>query len=162
VKRTGILNPELAAVVAELGHGDTLVIADAGLRLPPGARVVHLELVAGIPNVSEVLSAVLAELVVEEALVATEFEEWNPDVFDSVRSLLPVPPRTLPHEELAIQLAGRAKAYVKTGECSAYSSVALVAGVSYFAAAVDLHERVQAEREVGTRPAMVERRGATD
>jgi D-ribose pyranase len=152
MKRTGILNPELAALVAEIGHGDMLVLADAGLRLPPAARVLHLELVAGVPNMADVVHALVRELVVEDAIVASEFEEWNPDVFEQVRVALPVAPRTKPHAELMAEMAGRAKAFVKTGECSAFASVVLVGGVNYFDEATTLRARVQSERAAGTRP----------
>jgi D-ribose pyranase len=129
-----------------VGHGDAVVLADAGLRLPPGARAIHLEVTCGVPTMAQVVAAVARELVIESAIVASEFAEWNPEVHRAVLDLLPVAPEARPHEALMADLAGRAALWVKTGECSAYASVILIAGVSYFDEAVALHERLLAER----------------
>jgi D-ribose pyranase len=123
VKRQGILNPRLAAALAEIGHGDAVVLADAGVRIPSGANSIHLELTCGVPTMPQVVEAVLTELVVEKAIVASEFTEWNPDVFAAVRRLLPAEPDSVAHEELMAEMAAHARLYVKTGECSAYASV---------------------------------------
>ena len=45
MKKTGILNADIAAVVARLGHLDTITVADAGLPIPTYANVI---LVAGV------------------------------------------------------------------------------------------------------------------
>ena len=45
MKRGTLLHPELSRVIARLGHGDALVIADAGLPIPAGVELVsHDEL----------------------------------------------------------------------------------------------------------------------
>jgi D-ribose pyranase len=151
VKTHGILNPALGEAIAEIGHGDVIVLADAGLRIPAGRPAIHLEVTCGVPTMAQVVTAVLSEMVVETALVATEFREWNPDVHDAVVGLLPVTPSVAPHVELMADMAARAKLYVKTGECSAYASVALVAGVNYLEAAVLLRDKVAGQRERGER-----------
>jgi hypothetical protein len=38
VKRTALLHAELSQVIASLGHGDMLVLGDAGLPIPDGPR----------------------------------------------------------------------------------------------------------------------------
>ncbi len=146
MRRGGVLHPELAAALADLGHGDAIVLADAGLRIPTDSRAIHLELTCGVPSMDRVVAAVVAELVVERVIVATEFAEWNPAVHAAVCASLPVMPETVPHETLMADMAERAKLYVKTGECSAFASVVLIGGVSYFDEAVALHERLTAER----------------
>ncbi|RMJ20386.1 hypothetical protein PHISP_08744, partial [Aspergillus sp. HF37] len=65
MKRTTLLHAELSGLIAAFGHGDMLVIGDAGLPVPAGVRVIDLALTRGIPGVFDVLDAVLAELVVE-------------------------------------------------------------------------------------------------
>ncbi len=44
MKKTGILNQPISSVIAGLGHMDTLVIADAGLPIPPEAQRIDLAL----------------------------------------------------------------------------------------------------------------------
>ncbi len=139
MKQRGILHPELLDLIAAAGHGDIIVLTDAGLRVPKGARRIDLGLTCGVPTVVDVVRAVGEELVIEAATVATEFREWNPDVYAATIAELPVEPDERPHQELMDDMAERAYAYVKTGECTAYASVALVCGVNYLEEAIDLY-----------------------
>jgi D-ribose pyranase len=146
MKKRGILHPKLLDVLAAAGHGDVIVLADAGLRIPEERTRIDLGLACGIPSVAQVVDAVKQELVIEAAIVATEFEDWNPEVYAEVVRSLPVTPTTRPHGELMEDMAGRAYAYVKTGECSAYSSVVLVCGVNYLDEAVELYTKLHPDR----------------
>lgn len=49
MKKGGVLHPLLAQVVASLGHGDLLVVADAGLPIPPGPLRIDLAYAPGRP-----------------------------------------------------------------------------------------------------------------
>ena len=40
MKKGGILNPAICSLLAELGHGDELLIVDAGYPLPPDGHVI--------------------------------------------------------------------------------------------------------------------------
>jgi D-ribose pyranase len=146
MKKNGILHPELLDVLAAAGHGDVIVLADAGLRIPEERARIDLGLACGVPSMAQVVDAVREELVIESAIVATEFEDWNPKVYADVVGRLPVTPTTQPHVELMEAMAERAYAYVKTGECSAYSSVALVCGVNFLDDAVELYTRLHPDR----------------
>lgn len=142
MKRSGILHPELLDLIAAAGHGDVIVLADAGLRIPATTARLDLAITCGVPTMAQVVDAVKEELVIEAATVATEFEDWNPEIYNDVVSRLPVVPDTQSHVDLMADMATRAFAYIKTGECSAYSSVALVCGVSYLDDAVDLYKKL--------------------
>jgi D-ribose pyranase len=145
MKQRGILHPELLDIIAAAGHGDIIVLTDAGLRVPKGARRIDLGLTCGIPTIVDVVRAVGEELVIEAATVATEFHEWNPNVYAATIAELPVEPDERPHQELMDDMAERAYVYVKTGECSAYASVALVCGVNYLEDAIDLYTEIHGE-----------------
>lgn len=142
MKRSGILQPELLELIAAAGHGDFIVLADAGLRIPADKIRLDLGVTCGVPTMAQVLAAVTQELVVEGAMVATEFSDWNPDVYKDVVALLDAEPEAKPHADLMAEMAESAFAYVKTGDCSAYSSVVLVCGVSYLDDAVDLYRKL--------------------
>lgn len=146
MKRSGILHPGLLDVLAAAGHGDVILLADAGLRIPLGKVRIDLGLACGVPSMAQVVDAVRQELVIEAAVVAAEFEDWNPSVHADVVGRLPVSPTTQPHAALMDDMAQRAFAYVKTGECSAYSSVALVCGVNYLDEAVELYRSLHPDR----------------
>ncbi len=62
MKRSGILNPQLAQVVASMGHTELLCIADSGLPIPPEVLRIDLALAAGVPGFLQTLDAVLSEL----------------------------------------------------------------------------------------------------
>jgi D-ribose pyranase len=131
MKRTALLHAELSEVIARLGHGDLLVIGDAGLPIPDGPRRIDLAVTPGVPRFHDVLAAVLAEMQVESAVVAQELAARNPGVEAGIRrALSAVPIETLPHEDFKALTRG-ARAMVRTGECSPYANVILRAGVVF-------------------------------
>lgn len=132
MKKIGILNPELSKVIAELGHGDALVVCDAGLPIPPGVQRIDLALSRNVPTFSQVLLAVLEEMKVERATIATEISAKNPDTEAFIRAALGdgVEPGVVNHEEFK-RLTRGAKAIVRTGECTPYANVILYSGVVF-------------------------------
>jgi D-ribose pyranase len=139
MKTSGVLHPALLDLIAAAGHGDLIVLADAGLRVPSGKLRIDLGLICGVPTMAQVLGAVKQELVIEAAIIAAEFPEWSPNTHGDVLALLDVPPTAMPHAELMAEMAEKAYAYVKTGDCAAYSSVVLQCGVSFLDEAIALH-----------------------
>jgi len=125
MKKTGILNAELSRVVASLGHGQMLVIGDAGLPVPRGVPCIDLAVRVGLPSFWDVLDTVLSEMEVERAVVA---EEASAEVMGRFAQRLGV--ETMNHEELKRMSAG-AVAVVRTGETVAYTNVVLVSGVVF-------------------------------
>ena len=57
--KTGILHPQLARVLAELRHKDTIIIGDAGLPIPKGVERVDLGWRPGDPAYLDVLEEIL-------------------------------------------------------------------------------------------------------
>lgn len=131
MKRIGILNQPISSVIAGLGHMDTLIIADAGLPIPPGTRRIDLALTEGIPTFLDTLRAVLTEMCVEKAIVAEEMLDVSPEVYEAARELLgDVPIETVTHLILKEQ-SRSARAVIRTGEFTPYANVILVAGVVF-------------------------------
>jgi D-ribose pyranase len=131
MKRTPLLHAELSDVIARLGHGDLLVIGDAGLPIPDGPRRIDLAVSANVPRFQDVLAAVLAEMQVEGAVIADELAPGNPSVHAELRRQLDgTPISTLPHEQFKTATRG-ARAIVRTGEFSPYANVILRAGVVF-------------------------------
>ena len=88
MKKNGILNPQLNRVISEMGHRDMLIIADAGLPIPKEVERIDLALKCGTPSFAEVLPAILSELKVEDAYVAKEIKEKNPQILNLISSLM--------------------------------------------------------------------------
>ena len=97
MKKSGLLNPQLCAAVARLGHTQTFVVADAGLPIPHEVPVIDLAVVLGTPRFQEVFDAILDEVVVDGATIAHEAlghepESWVRERIEEVR--------TVSHEDL--------------------------------------------------------------
>lgn len=127
MKRTGVLHAELSRVIAGMGHGDMLVIADAGLPVPKGVPCIDLAVTLGVPGFADVLTAVMLELVVERAQMAEEASDL-PRRWVSEAGV-PVP-QDMSHEAFKAACSA-AVAVVRTGEGTPYANVALFAGVSF-------------------------------
>jgi D-ribose pyranase len=131
VKKTALLNKDLSEVIASLGHRDTLVIADAGLPIPPGVRRIDLAISPNLPRFMDIVRVVLGELQVEEAVVASEMAERSPHVLAELQEALgQTPISNVLHEGFKLQTA-RARAVVRTGEFTPYANVILIAGVVF-------------------------------
>ena len=131
MKKIGTINQPLSSVIAGLGHMDPLVIADAGLPIPPGTQRIDLALTEGIPGFIDTLLVILEEVQVESALIAEEMITTSPQVYGQLRDILvDIPIETVPHEEFKVKTAG-ARAIVRTGEFTPYANVILIAGVVF-------------------------------
>ncbi|MFD3873992.1 D-ribose pyranase [Streptomyces sp. NPDC058623] len=129
MKKAGILNRHLAGALAELGHGDGVLVCDAGMPVPDGPRVVDLAFRAGVPAFAEVLDGLLAELVVERATAAEEVRRANPQVSKLLDGHFPALD-LVPHERLK-ELSAGARLVVRTGEARPYANVLLRCGVFF-------------------------------
>lgn len=123
----GLWHAELVELIVSLRHHDTLVIADAGLPAPAHVRTIDLGWRRGEPRVLPVLDAVLGELVVESATVATEASE---PFVGHLQARLDGPIERTAHETFKARCA-EARAVVRTGDDTPYANVILHAGVPF-------------------------------
>ena len=130
MKRTALLHAELSHVIASMGHGDMLVIGDAGLPIPDGPKRIDLAVMRGVPLLTEVLQAVLSEMQVESVLVADEAMNGEKDLPAWYPQSLGIAPQTVSHDEFKRRSA-KARAIVRTGECTPYANIMLIAGVAF-------------------------------
>ena len=131
MKKIGILNQPISSVIAGLGHTDTLVIADAGLSIPPETQRIDLALMEGIPSFLDTLRVVLTEMEVERAIVAEEMLDASPQVYEAIKEMLgDVPIETVTHL-IFKERTRSARAVIRTGEFTPYANVILTAGVVF-------------------------------
>ncbi|MFZ5753134.1 MAG: D-ribose pyranase [Bacillota bacterium] len=130
MKRRGILNHRIMDTIARMGHGDLLVVADAGLPIPAEVERIDIALIRGVPDFLTVLDAVLDELVVEEVVLAQEMSAVSPELEDKVRQRISQPITRIAHEEFK-QLTKKAIAVIRTGECTSYANIILKSGVNF-------------------------------
>jgi D-ribose pyranase len=128
MKKVGIINQPIAAVISGLGHTDTIAIADAGLPIPATTQRIDLALTAGVPSFLQTLQVVLSELFVEKAIVAEEMKTVSPQMYAALVEVLgDVPMEAIPHVDFKRETAVT-KAIIRTGEFTPYANVILVAG----------------------------------
>lgn len=128
MKKVGVINQPIAALLSGLGHTDTIAIADAGLPIPAATQRIDLALTTGVPSFLETLQVVLSELFVEKAIVAEELKTVSPQMYEALTAALgDTPIEAIPHVAFKQETAVT-KAVIRTGEFTPYANVILVAG----------------------------------
>jgi len=131
MKKQGILNSSISKVLSDLGHRDSICIADCGLPIPTGVEKIDLALTYGVPSFIDVLKVVTDDLEVEEIILAEEIKIENPKYLEKVLDLLPnVKITFLSHDNFKKE-TNYSKAVIRTGENKAYSNIILKSGI-YF------------------------------
>jgi D-ribose pyranase len=120
MKKRGLLQHTLAGTIASMGHTDLLVVADAGLPVPPGVACIDLAVRCGLPSMLDVTRAVADELLARDEVLPVTLQELFPDARF----------RSVSHDELK-RLSARARAIVRTGECTPYHNLILASGVMF-------------------------------
>jgi len=130
LKKGVVLNSQISAVIADMGHFDTLSIGDAGMPVPEGTKKIDLAVEKGLPSFIAVLKNVLAELQIQKVYLAEEIKVQNPEQLAAIKSLIDVPIEFIPHDEMKKRLSND-KAFIRTGEASPYSNIILESGVTF-------------------------------
>ncbi|WP_044445679.1 D-ribose pyranase [Bacillus spizizenii] len=131
MKKHGILNSHLAKLLADLGHTDKIVIADAGLPVPDGVLKIDLSLKPGFPAFQDTAAVLANEMVVEKVIAAAEIKVSNQENARFLENLFSEQEfEYLSHEEFKL-LTKEAKAIIRTGEFTPYANCILQAGVLF-------------------------------
>ncbi|HLS09257.1 D-ribose pyranase [Lentibacillus sp.] len=131
MKKAGILNRDIASVLARMGHTDTLIIADCGLPIPDETVTIDLSLKLGTPDFLSVLEAVAEDMAIEEMTLAEEIKTSNLSLHNQLKTdYAEIPTMYMSHEDLKRHIRN-AKAVIRTGEASPYANVILKSGVIF-------------------------------
>ena len=132
MKKHGILNSSIDKVLADLGHTDMVVIADAGLPIPKDVEKIDISLEFGKPSFEEVLKLLCREMEIEEVTIAKEIVECNETQYKNIKNLLKKDKRInyVTHKEFK-NLTKNARVVIRTGEVTPYSNIILHAGVIF-------------------------------
>ncbi|MBG9770491.1 D-ribose pyranase [Bacillus vallismortis] len=131
MKKHGILNSHLAKLLADLGHTDQIVIADAGLPVPDGVLKIDLSLKPGLPAFEDTAAVLADEMVVEKVIAASEMKTANQENARFLETLFSEQEiEYLSHEKFKL-LTKEAKAIIRTGEFTPYANCILQAGVLF-------------------------------
>ncbi|MCD9572248.1 D-ribose pyranase [Pseudomonas protegens] len=134
MKKTPLLNIALSRLIASLGHGDMVVIGDAGLPVPPGVELIDLALTHGVPDFLTTLKVLLSEMQVERHALAEEILLKQPTPLAALEGMTAAGElgqrQLMSHEDFKV-LSRQARAVIRTGECQPYCNIALIAGVTF-------------------------------
>lgn len=129
--KTGILNSDISKVLSDLGHTDTIVIADCGLPVPKGVQKIDLAVKKGLPSFIDVVDEIARHMVIEHVTLAEEIKDSNPAVLKEVDSIMKdIPNDFVTHEQFKT-LTGNSKVIIRTGEATPYANIILRSGVNF-------------------------------
>ena len=130
MNRSRLLNAELAHAVASMGHGDLMIVCDAGFPIPSGAWRIDLAIVPDIPDLETVLTAVAGAFIAERVAYADTLPNHNRPLLERVRRIFPdAEHHMVPHADILGNLAHSAKVIVRTGAFDPWGNILLYSGV---------------------------------
>lgn len=131
MKKHGILNSHISKILADLGHTDSIVIADVGLPIPKGIPKIDLALKLGIPSFQDVVDIISEDMVIEKLFVAEELASNNKVTSQYLNDKFKeIPIESCSHEQFKL-LTQNAKVIIRTGEAKPYANCILQAGVNF-------------------------------
>lgn len=134
MKRKGILNREINRILASMGHGQYLLICDAGFPIPEKADYVDLALKKGIPDLPTVLSTINEEFISEKVMFASEVVENNNPLYGHIKEIFAeVDLEAISHERILNEIAVEARAIIRTGDYNPWGNIVLQAGTDPYA-----------------------------
>jgi D-ribose pyranase len=130
MKRGKILNAELSYAIASMGHGDLMIVCDAGFPIPNEAWRIDLAIVQDTPDLETVLTAISGAFIAEKVSYAAEMAENNPPLLEKVRKIFADSDHDpIPHEKILDEMAAKAKVIVRSGAFDPWGNILLYSGV---------------------------------
>lgn len=128
MNETGIINREIAAELAKMGHTDRLLIADAGLAIPNTTKVIDLSMDINVPTSVEVLKLLLKHFSVEGIILSQATVDVSPsrqiEFMNCFEGEMPL--QIVPHHELRDKMTHEVKFAIRTGDFTANSNIILI------------------------------------
>lgn len=132
MQRNVVLNAELNHAIASMGHGDLMIVCDAGFPIPNDVWRVDLAVVQDIPDLETVLTAINSALLTEKVAYAAEMAVNNVPLLEKVKRIFGAEVddfETLPHATILGEMAAKAKVIVRTGAYDPWGNILLYSGV---------------------------------
>lgn len=130
MKRGKLLNSELNHAIASMGHGDLMIVCDAGFPIPSSAWRIDLAIVQDVPDLETVLNAINDAFIPEKVSYAAEMAENNAPLLEKVQRLFAASEHEpIPHQQILSEMAAKAKVIVRTGAFDPWGNILLYSGV---------------------------------
>ncbi|QHM73266.1 D-ribose pyranase [Mixta intestinalis] len=125
-----ILHPQIASALASLGHGDIILVTDAGAPIPAEANRIDLAFCAGTVDLLEILRVLRQEIFIEDVIFADEVPESNPKLFRDVTEIFTgsgADFTLIPHKKLVADIYTSARVVIRSGSLMPWGNFGLVA-----------------------------------
>ena len=125
----GIINGQLASLLARFRHVNTIAIVDGPFPTYPNVETIELGVVMGLPTIPQVLDAILPHVDATGIYLAAEFEaKVDPKIVAEYKKHHKgLETTVIPHEDFKIKV-GQTLGIIHTGDSVPYSSVILRQG----------------------------------
>ncbi|WP_040593897.1 D-ribose pyranase [Mesorhizobium metallidurans] len=130
MNRNRLLNAELAHAIAAMGHGDLMIVCDAGFPIPSSAWRIDLAISPDVPDLETVLAPIAASFIAERVGYADTLPVHNAPLLAKLKRLFPDADfETTKHETILGEMAAKAKVIVRTGAFDPWGNILLYSGV---------------------------------
>jgi D-ribose pyranase len=130
VNRNRLLNAQLSHAIASMGHGDLMIVCDAGFPIPSTAWRIDLAIVPDVPDLETVLAPIAENLIAERVAYADTLPEHNAPLLAKIKRLFAGADfEPIKHETILAEMAAKAKVIVRTGAFDPWGNILLYSGV---------------------------------
>ena len=130
MNRSRLLNAELSHAIASMGHGDLMIVCDAGFPIPSTAWRIDLAIVPDVPDLETVLAPISEHFIAEKVSYADTLPLHNAPLLRKIERLFAGADfQPVTHDAILNEMAAKAKVIVRTGAFDPWGNILLYSGV---------------------------------
>lgn len=130
MNRNRLLNAELNHAIASMGHGDLMIVCDAGFPIPSTAWRIDLAITQDVPDLEAVLMPIAENFIAEKVSYADTLPAHNAPLLKKIERLFADAEfAPIKHETILGEMAAKAKVIVRTGAFDPWGNILLYSGV---------------------------------
>ena len=130
MNRSRLLNAELSHAIASMGHGDLMIVCDAGFPIPSTAWRIDLAIVPDLPDLETVLAPISQHFIAEKVAYADTLPVHNAPLLRKIERLFAGADfEPVTHDAILKEMAAKAKVIVRTGAFDPWGNILLYSGV---------------------------------
>ena len=130
MNRNKLLNAQLSHAIASMGHGDLMIICDAGFPIPSSAWRIDLAITQDVPDIETVMTPIAENLIAEQVSHAEEIKVHNKPLLEKIeRTFAGAEFAPISHARILSEMAAKAKVIVRTGAFDPWGNILIYSGV---------------------------------
>ncbi len=127
MKKGLLLNQGVNEVIASMGHGDKLLVCDAGFPIPREAWRIDLAISRDFPDLTPFLRVLMEDFVAEKVIFGEEVRDYNNPLYDELLDIFKgVEIELVPHARIIGEMKHEAKAIIRTGAFNPWGNIVIV------------------------------------